>query len=193
MNDTTGVPDADHLHRALEEQAQLLTGPDVSDVVRVRVRRALASARDLLDLSDAEPARETTARTVTWLAESVGAFQRLPAGFAGGNAVVGDPAPLLRIVDELDLLGLTLDHAYDAVHRGDDDALGRQLDVLRERYAVRTRAASVVRTAVVPPAELDQQVVRDNGLEVGEDGIPRVPVPDQPDPSHETQTQEPAR
>jgi len=191
VNSTPGVPDADHLRRALDEQAQLLTGPDVSDVVRVRVRRALASARELLDLSDAEPVRESTARTVTWLAETVGAFQRLPAGFAGGHAVEGDPAPLLRLVDDLDLLGLTLDHVYDAAHRADDQVLDRQLAVLRERYAVRTPAAAVVRTAVVPPAELDQQVVRDNGLEVGDDGIPRMPVPDQPDPSHETQ--EPAR
>jgi hypothetical protein len=193
VTSTLGVPDADHLRRALDEQVHLLTGPDVSGVVRVRVCRALDSARDLLDLSDSEPAREITARTITWLAESVGAFQRLPAGFAGGHAVAGDPAPLLRIVDELDLLGLTLDHAYDAVHREDDQALDRQLHVLRDRYAVRTRAAAVVRTAVVPPAELDQEVVRDNGLEVGDDGIPRMPVPDQPDPSHETHTQEPAR
>ncbi|MDV3297169.1 MAG: hypothetical protein LOY01_15360 [Brachybacterium paraconglomeratum] len=191
MNSTPGVPDADHLRRALDEQAQLLTGPDVSDVVRVRVRRALTSARELLDLSDAERVREATARTVTWLAETVGAFQRLPARFAGGHAVEGDPAPLLRIVDDLDLLGLTLDLVYDAAHRDDHQVLDRQLAVLRERYAVRTPAAAVVRTAVVPPAELDQQVVRDNGLEVGDDGIPRMPVPDQPDPSHETQ--EPAR
>ena len=62
-----------------------------------------------------------------------------------------------------------------------------------ERYAVRTSAAAVVGTAPIRPSDLDQEAVRDNGLEVGEDGIPRMPVPDQPDPSHETQTQEPAR
>ncbi|GGK68200.1 hypothetical protein [Ornithinimicrobium pekingense] len=191
MNDTTGVPDADHLRTSIQEQARLLTGPDVSDVVRVRVRRALHSAGDLLELSGAEPARDVAARTVAWLAESVGAFQRLPHGFAGGHAVEGEPAPLLRIVDELDLLGLTLDHAYDATRRGDDAALDRQLDVLRERYAVRTSPAAVVRTAVVPPTDVDQEVVADRGLEVGADGIPRVPVPDQPDAHHETQ--EPAR
>lgn len=189
-----GVPDADHLRKALAEQRSLLTGPDVSDVVRVRVRRALDSACDLLDLPDEEPVRETVARTVTWLAEAVGAFQRLPRAFAGGHAVEGDPAPLLRIVDDLDLLGLTLDHAYDAAHRSDLAALERQLGVLRGRYEVRTPATAVVVTADLTPDDLDHAVVRDNGLEVGEDGIPRLPVPDQPDPTHEThqthQTQE---
>ena len=182
-----GVPDADHLRRALGEQRALLTGPDVSDVVRVRVRRALGSARDLLDLSADEPARETVARTVTWLAETVGAYQRLPAPFAEGHAVEGDPAPLLRLVDDLDLLGLTLDHAYDAVHRGDRQALDRQLGVLRDRYEVRTPATAVVETADLRPEDLDHEVVRAHDLQVGEDGIPRMPVPDQPDPSHETQ------
>lgn len=184
---TTHTPDADHLGRALDEQGGLLTGPDVSGVVRVRVRRALDSTRDLLDLSDAEPVRDLAARTVAWLAESVGAFQRLPGPFASGHAVVGDHAPLLRIVDDLDLLGLTLDHAYDAAHRDDPDALEKQLDVLRERYSVRTPAVAVVQTAELTPEDLDQQVVRDHGLEVGADGIPRLPVPDQSDPSHETE------
>lgn len=182
-----GVPDADHLRRALGEQRALLTGPDVSDVVRVRVRRTLDSSRDLLDASTDEPVRETVARTVTWLAETVGAFQRLPRGFAEGHAVEGDPAPLLRIVDDLDLLGLTLDHVYDAVHRGDQRILDGQLGVLRDRYEVRTPATAVVETADLTPDDLDQEVVRSHGLEVGEDGIPRLPVPDQPDPSHETQ------
>lgn len=187
MTHPPGVPDADHLRTAIEEQGRLLTGPDVSDVVRVRVRRALASSRDLLDLCADEPVRDVAARTVAWLAESVGAFQRLPRGFATGHAVAGDPAPLLRIVDDLDLLGLTLDHCYDAASRGDQETLRRQLDVLRERYAVRTEPAAVVETSEITPEDLDAEVVRDNGLEVGADGIPRLPVPDQPDPSHESQ------
>lgn len=183
MDDPSDTPDAAHLLRALDEQRHLLTGPDVSDVVRVRVRRVVDSARDLLDLSGAgagEPVREVASRTVAWLAESVGAFQRLPGPFASGHAVVGDHSPLLRIVDALDLLGLTLDHAYDAAHRGDAAALERQLAVLRERYAVRTPAAAVVRTAEITPDDLDPQVVESHGLEVGADGIPRLPVPDLP-------------
>lgn len=177
MTRPSDVPDVDHLCTAIDEQERLLTGPDVSPVLRVRICRALRSARDLLELSSTEPVREVAARTVAWLAESVGAFQRLPDGFAGGHAVAGKPAPLLRIVDDLDLLGLTLDLAHDATHRADQAALDGQLDLLRERFSVRTRAAALLRTAVVPPADVDRRVVRERGLEVGEDGIPRVPVP----------------
>lgn len=177
MTHPSDVPDVDHLRTALDEQERLLAGPEASPVLRVRVCRALCSTRDLLALSPGEPAREVAARTVAWLAESVGAFQRLPRGFAGGNAVAGQPAPLLRLVDDLDLLGLTLDHAHDAASREDGDDLQEALELLRERFAVRTRAAAVVRTAVVPPADVDERVVRERGLEVGEDGIPRVPVP----------------
>lgn len=179
-------PDVARLRRAVEEQTRLLTGPDVSDVVAVRVRRALGSTRDLVDLSDDEAVRDLAGRAVAWVAETVGALQRLPHAFAGGHAVVGDHAPLLRVVDDLDLLGLTLDHAYDAAHRGDPEALERQLGVVVERFPAATDAAALAEAEDLAPQDLDEQVVRDNGLEVGEDGIPRLPVPEQPDPDHET-------
>ncbi|AXH95712.1 hypothetical protein [Ornithinimicrobium avium] len=179
--------DADHLRRALDEQGGLLTGPDVSDVVRARVRRVLDSTRDLLELSAEEPVREVAGRAVAWVAESVGAFQRLPRAFASGHAVLGEHAPLLRTVDQLDLLGLTLDRAYDGARRGDGQAVRGQLDVLLERFPARTRPASLAEPVGICPEDLDDGVVHDHGLEVGEDGIPRLPVPDQPDPDHETQ------
>ena len=179
-------PDAEHLRRALDEQADLLTGPDVSDVVRVRVRRTLDSTRDLLELSTDDAVREVAGRAVAWVAESVGALQRLPRVFAAAHAVVGEHAPLLRTVDQLDLLGLTLDRAYDAVHRHDAEGLDAQLAVLVERFPARTRAAALADPVGVSPDDLDASVVRDHGLEVGEDGIPRLPVPEQPDPDHET-------
>ncbi len=180
-------PEVARLRRAIDEQARLLTGPDVSDVVAVRVRRALDSTRDLVDLSGEEAVRDLAGRAVAWVAEAVGAFQRLPRDFARGHAVVGDHAPLLRVVDDLDLLGLTLDHAYDAAHREDAEALGRQLGVLVERFPAGTDAAALAETEDLDPDDLDGQVVRDHGLEVGEDGIPRLPVPEQPDPDHETE------
>lgn len=186
MDKPSGPPSVDQLRRALEEQAHLLTGPDVKDVVRVRVERALDSTRDLVRDADTEAARELAGRTIAWLAESVGEFQRLPEPFARGRALDGTNAPLLLVVDQLDLLGLTLDHAYDAAHRGDAQALQRQLDVLVDRFPARTSPAALMEDSAITDEHLDQQVVRDNGLEVGEDGIPRIPVPDQPDPVHET-------
>lgn len=180
-------PQAEHLLRALAEQTHLLTGPDVSAVVGVRVRRAMDGARALLELSTDERCREVAGRAVAWVAESVGALHRLPQAYATGHAVLGEHAPLLRTVDQLDLLGLTLDRAYDAVHRQDTAVLDHQLAVLAEHFPARTRAAALADPVGMSPDDLDGTVVRDHGLEVGEDGIPRLPVPEQPDPDHETQ------
>ena len=186
-----GWPTADQLTHTLGEQRSLLRGPAVPEVLQVRVDRVLDSTDDLLELAQGEEAREVASRSLAWLAESVGAFQRLPRGFARDHAAPGQVAPVLQLVDELDLLGLTLDHAYDALHRDDADALGRQLDVLAERFATVTAPADIVEDEQgVSPELLDEAVVEERGLEVGDDGIPRLPVPEQPDPHHEQQTPE---
>ncbi|MFX0540019.1 hypothetical protein ACQBAT_05255 [Ornithinimicrobium sp. Y1847] len=179
------LPGSQALRRAVDEQEPLLVGPALSDVLRVRIRRTVRSTRDLIDVSDSARARELAARTIAWLAESVGAYLRLPTPFAHGHSPQGGHAPVLVLVDQLDLLGLTLDHAYDAAHRGDEEELDRQLQVIVDRFATRTSPVELVEDDAISAEDLDQEVVQDQGLEVGDDGIPRVPVPEQPDPNHE--------
>ncbi|GAA5161447.1 hypothetical protein GCM10011366_09770 [Ornithinimicrobium tianjinense] len=154
------------------------------------MRRALGATGDLLDLADRSPgtdihAREAASTTLAWLTESVGGYLRMPRSFADGHALDGAHAPLLTLVDDLDLLGLTLDHTYDAVHRADESHLRTQLGVLRETFATRTDPRDLVQTAISPD-HIESQVVQDRGLEVGEDGIPRLPVPEQPAPHHDS-------
>lgn len=199
------VPSVEALRRTVAEQEPLLTGPPLHESVTVRVRRVLGAAADLLELLDEDIsgrpagarttgpvddldllARDTVARAVTWVVESVGAHLRLPSRFAAGHAVEGEHPPLLALVDDLDLLGLTVDHAYDAVHRADPDHARRQREVLLTRFGTTTRPDRLVDETGVRPEHLDEQVLDDHGLQVGEDGIPRLPVPDQPDPHHET-------
>lgn len=178
---TDEPPSADELRRTLAEQTPLLADPALSDVLRVRVQRSLDTVADLLDLGDG--AREPAALAVAWLAEAAGEYLRLPTDFAHGHAVAGKLAPLLTLVDRLDLLGLTLDHTYDAVHRDDAAALERQIAVLAGTFAARSDARDLVETAI-SPEHLDEDVVREHGLEVGDDGVPRMPVPEPPDPQH---------
>ncbi|MDO5740044.1 MAG: hypothetical protein Q4P07_07835 [Ornithinimicrobium sp.] len=182
-------PSADELHQAFEDQRALLSRPSLPEVVEIRVGRALDSCRELLDLSADLPAREVAARSLAWLAESVGAFQRLPERFAVAHTAPGQLSPLLTLVDGLDLLGLTLDRAYDAIARADEPALARQLDVLTQRLATRSKATELVDEAIAP-VDLDVNLNRDDDrgeaagedLQVGGDGIPRLPVPEQPNP-----------
>lgn len=182
---TDDVPDSDQLRAALAEQAPLLTEPPTPEMVAVRVHRVLGAAGDLLDLAgergDRPDVREIVARTLMWTAERVGAYHRLPAEYAEGRLLEGDRTPLLSLADDLDLLGLTLDHAYDALHREAADDLARQLRVVTDTFPSGTDVAHLV-TPAEPAA--DPEVAARVGAEVGADGIPRVPVPEQPDPRH---------
>lgn len=182
---THDVPDSDELRAALAEQTPLLTQTPTPEVVAVRVHRVLGAAGDLLDLpgerGDQAAVREIVARTLMWVAEHLGAYHRLPAAYAEGRRLEGDRTPLLSLVDELDLLGLTLDHAYDAAHRQAADDLARQLRVVTDTFPSGTDVTHLV-TPTEPAA--DPEVAARVGAEVGADGIPRMPVPEQPDPRH---------
>lgn len=189
--DGTALPTAQELRHTLTEHAGLLQGPSLPDPVEARVRRIVASTSDLLDRMEeggtpdgAETDAETVGaitRAIAWTAEAVGAFQRLPSGFAFTRATTGEVSPALALIDDLDLLGLTLDHTYDAVARDDLAALEKQLAVLEERFVTDTEPVEMVEDTRITEDDLDQDRVEELGLEVGDDGIPRMPVPDQRD------------
>lgn len=182
VRDRDALPTTAQLRQTLGEQAPLVADTALSDVVRVRVQRALSTTGDVIALDAGEPVREAAARAIAWLAESVGAYVRLPPGFAQGHTVPGRHAPLLELVDGLDLLGLTLDRVYDAACRHDDGVLQAELVVLRERFGSHTEPGALVPQTPITPDHLDRRRVEMHGLEVGRDGIPRLPVPEQPVP-----------
>lgn len=183
---TEDLPGRDALRHALSEQTPLLTGPPIPDGLAVRIRRVLTVADEILDVLDGDEdlpaAREIVARTAAWTAERIGSYHRLPPGYAEQRIVDGGRSTLLTVIDELDLLGLTLDHAYDAAHRRDEQELTRQLRVVADTFPSRTDVAHLT-----TPAEpvVDEADARSVGAELGEDGIPRMPVPEQPDLNHE--------
>lgn len=190
--DGSALPTTDDLRTTLAEHAELLQGPSLPDPLEARVSRIVTSTSDLLDRSEAEgeegsdadeSVRRAVARAIAWTAESVGAFQRLPGGFAFTRSGTGEVSPALALIDELDLLGLTLDHTYDAAYRGDAQALAKQLAVLDERFATDTEPTELVEDARITEDDLDQEHVEEAGLEVGDDGIPRMPIPEPPSPT----------
>lgn len=182
---TDDMPTGEQLRAALTEQTPLLTEAPTPEVLAVRVHRVLGSCADLLDRTgDGEApvaVREVVARTLMWAAEHVGAYHRLPARYAESRLLEGDRTPLLRLVDELDLLGLTLDHVYDAAHRRAADDLASRLQVLIDTFPSGTDITHLVSQ---PEPAADAQAAARVGAEVGADGIPRVPVPEQTDPRH---------
>lgn len=184
------VPESDELRAALAEQTPLLTDAPTPPLLAVRVGRVLATAGDLLDLArerDDDPAaREVVARALMWTAERVEAYNRLPGQYAEGRILRGERSALLSLVDDLDLLGLTLDHAYDAAHRYAADDLAQQLAVVTDTFPSATDVDHLV--LATGPAT-DEDTAARVGAEVGADGIPRTPVPEQPDPTHAPEDQ----
>lgn len=181
---STDVPGRDALRQALAEQTPLLTATPTPDPVGVRLHRVLDTAGDLLDFSDEHSdaaVRDVVTRTLAWCVEQIGLYHRLPTGYATGRPVDGGRSAMLVLVDDLDLLGLTLDRAYDAAHRDDAGALDEQVAVLTDRFGSGTDPAHLL------PADdpiIDPQTAAASGTEVGDDGIPRLPVPEQPEPNH---------
>lgn len=178
------LPGRDALRHALREQTVLLMSPPTPDALRVRLHRVFAAADDLLELAEDGSngqVRDLVSRTLAWGVERVGVYRRLPSGYAEGWPAGGLQSSLLALVDELDLLGLTLDHAYDAAHRGDEEELSRRLSVVVDAFPSRTDVPHLI-----TPEEplVDPAAAQATGAEVGEDGIPRIPVPEQPDPHH---------
>lgn len=178
------VPGRDALRQALAEQTPLLTATPTPDPVAVRVHRVLDTAADLLDLPEENcdaGVQDVVTRTLAWCVERISYYHRLPTGYAQGRPVDGGRSATLVLVDDLDLLGLTLDHAYDAAYRTDDDALNRQIAVLTDRFGSGTDPAHLVHTE---DPIIDPETAAASGTEVGDDGIPRLPIPEQPDPNH---------
>lgn len=177
-------PGPDALRHALSEQTSLLTSHPTPEVLTVRLTRVLDAAGDLLDLADegtSAAVQDLVSRTLTWAVERTGHYNRLPSEYAERRSLDSGRSTLLGFVDDLDLLGLTLDHAYDAAARGDTAELDRQLSLVADRFPSQTDIDHLL-----TPAEplVDPITVQANGTEVGADGIPRLPVPEQPDPHH---------
>lgn len=133
---------ADDLAGDVAELDQFVTGDTLPPSVSVRLSRIRDTLDDLLQeasaAGDAEPS--TTAGsagsdgTLALVSDLVVAarrrvltgvrgYQHLPRDYAQSRPVAGGRTTLLVLVDDLDLVGLSLDRVYDALVRRDDEAL----------------------------------------------------------------------
>ena len=68
-------------------------------------------------------AYSVVATATDYLPEALGGYLRLPRRFADSRPVDGGRTSLMVLVDQLDLLGATMDQVFDAVCRDDATAL----------------------------------------------------------------------
>lgn len=136
---SAGPPTGDALLAALERTEELVTSGTVPSTVTARVLRVTAAVRDTLPRLDQLGAGSASAYNVMatatdYLPDAVNGYLRLPRRFADTRPVDGGRTSLMVLVDQLDLLGATMDRVFDAVYRSDANALVAHGRFLQEKF-----------------------------------------------------------
>ena len=114
-------------------------GGAVPSVVRARVLRVTRTIRTALPrLANlglgSYDAYSVVATATDYLPEAIGAYLRLPRDWADTRPVDGSKTSLLLLIDQLDLLGATMDKISDAANRTDADALIASGRFLQQKF-----------------------------------------------------------
>jgi len=138
-SDVAKAPTAADIDAALDDVEKLVADPAVPGVVRARALRVTRTVRNtlprlgLLGLGSYD-AYSVVATATDYLPEAIGSYLRLPRDWADSRPVDGGKTPLLLLVDQLDLLGVTMDSIYDAANTTDAAALITQGRFLQEKF-----------------------------------------------------------
>ena len=133
------VPTTDDLLAALDGVEAMVASAAVPAPVASRVSRVARTVRDTIPrLSNlgagSLAAYDVMATATDYLPEAVGGYLRLPRQFADSRPVDHGKTSLMVLIDQLDLLGATMDKVFDAVCRSDADALVAHGRFLAEKF-----------------------------------------------------------
>lgn len=131
-------PTAEDVYAALSQTEHLLGSSALPSVVVARAQRVVDTVRDtvprLKRISGSDLGYTVIATATDYLPEAIGAYQRLPRRYADTRPVDGAKTSLMVLVDQLDLLGLTMDRVFDAVYRDDARELVAQGRFIAEKF-----------------------------------------------------------
>lgn len=107
--------------------------------VTARVQRVAETVHEMAPRLDrlgagSQQAHTVVATATSYLPEAVDAYLRLPRDFADRRVVDRGKTSLMILVDQLDLLGATIDKISDAVSRADAVALVAHGRFLEEKF-----------------------------------------------------------
>ena len=108
-------------------------------MVRSRLSRVASTVRltlpRLRNLGLGSPEAYSVMATATdYLPEALGGYLRLPRDWADSRPIENGKTSLLLLIDQLDLLAVTMDSIYDAANTTDAAALIRHGKFLKERF-----------------------------------------------------------
>jgi hypothetical protein len=136
---TPAAPTEDDILSALDRVEAMVSGGVVPAPVLSRVKRVSSTLRETLprlrNLGLGSPQAYSVMATATdYLPEALGGYLRLPRQWADSRPVDNGKTSLMLLIDQLDLLGATMDKIFDAVVRVDADALVAHGRFLQEKF-----------------------------------------------------------
>jgi hypothetical protein len=136
---TPDAPTEADILAALDRVVAMVAGGSVPAAVQSRVKRVAETVRQTmprlrnLGLGSAD-AYSVMATATDYLPEAIGGYTRLPRKWADSRPVENGKTSLMLLIDQLDLLGATMDKIFDAVVRVDADALIAHGRFLQEKF-----------------------------------------------------------
>ena len=137
---------------SLDGVEQLIGSGNLPGVVRSRAARVTRLVRQTLPRLGSlglgsYDSYSVVATATDYLPEPIGAYLRLPRDWADSRPVENGKTPLLLLIDQLDLLGATMEKIYDAANSTDAAALITHGKFLQERFGHRDPVADLTMPA----------------------------------------------
>jgi hypothetical protein len=121
------------------DRVESMVASNVPAPVQSRVKKVTRTVRETmprlrnLGLGSAD-AYSVMATATDYLPEAIGGYTRLPRQWADSRPVENGKTSLMLLIDQLDLLGGTMDKIFDAVVRVDADALIAHGRFLQDKF-----------------------------------------------------------
>jgi len=133
------VPNAADLLASVDQVEAMALAGKVRPEVMSRLRRVTKTVRETIPRMDrlgggSTQAYHVMATATDYLPEAIGGYLRLPREWADSRPVDRGKTPLMILVDQLDLLGRTMDRVFDAINRADAEALVIHGRFLQEKF-----------------------------------------------------------
>ncbi|GAA2018992.1 hypothetical protein GCM10009740_03750 [Terrabacter terrae] len=186
----SGPPTTEQLLGALDAIEQQARDGKVPGVVLSRLLRVTRVVRETLPrlanlgLGSAQ-GYSVMATATDYLPVAIGNYLRLPRDWADTRPIAAGKSSVMLLVDQLDLLGSTMDKVYDAVNRADAEAIIVHGAFLEEKFGPASAGGVLglgpdpVRVAPPPPPGTSEpgRVGEPGASGAGGPGTPRPPAP----------------
>ncbi|MFW6598437.1 hypothetical protein ACQBAU_07780 [Propionibacteriaceae bacterium Y2011] len=174
-------PTEEDILAALDRVVQMAADAKAPSLVRSRLARIANTIRltlpRLRNLGLGSPEAYSVMATATdYLPEALGGYLRLPRDWADSRPIDNGKTSLLLLVDQLDLLGATMDQVFDAVNRADAEALIAHGRFLQAKFGHDSSGGSLDLNKVSTPSQRTSATAPSSSRPTGPGSSPQPPT-----------------